>query len=352
MKSINLWTNFCPTKLYWELKQLPEFFSLSGSWWESAQIIDKQLRLLKKAGITGLRLNIFSSEITSDAQTLHWQPIEVMLELAQKNALDVQLCLGPYQYPLWPGIRLPDVFLHDKQVNQVIDSNKKWQSFGKEFLETQLKRYGKDQRISGFYLGNEWHTAQAIENFPKKKQQFRVSAKQMETLTRVCKKCTKKNIIFNTNFQPFQTKKIEYTFLSLFKILKNQASIGFDIYPSQETFSKAPRLFLHRKLHSFSKDIELLKKQFSQRLTISEFEAQPWGNGKSWYEQLKIHTHTVPNFAKILIDTFERYISPSQFDQVTLWGAEYWLVAYHMGQPQMLDTVEQLKKKYSNQKKR
>lgn len=347
MKPIRLWTNFCPKKHFFELKQLPEFSTLSEQWWDAPKVLSQELQLLKKAGITGIRANIFCNELTTDAQTLHWQPIETLLKLAQKNNLEVQLCLGPYQYPLWPGIRLPQSLLEDRLPNKIVDANKKWKTFGKEFAEAQLKRYGKDPRISGFYLGNEWHTSQAIENFPNKKQLFRVSAKHMESLARVCKKWTRKPILFNTNIQPHLQKKLEYTFLSLIKILKNQMWVGFDIYPSRETFFNAPLLFLHRKLHSFTKDIALTKKRFLERVTISEFEAQPWGNGKSWYEQLKIHTHTVPIQAKILRMTFAQYISAKQFDQVTLWGTEYWLIAYHMGQPQMLDAIEKLVRKNS-----
>lgn len=342
MKKIQVWANFCPKKFYWELKQLPDFAKLPENWWESSKLIKEQLVLLKKAGITGLRLNIFNTELTSNAQTIHWQPLETFLDIAEQTGLEVHLCLGPYQYPLWPGIRLPENLLNEKKFSRVIDNNKKWKEFGCGFLEEQLKRYGKHKVITGFYLGNEWHTTQRIEDFAKKNDIFTVSQKHMESLARLCKKFTKKPIIFNTNLQPFHLKKLEFSFLSLIKILKNQSWIGFDVYPSQETFLKSPSLLIHRKLHSFSQDVEVVKKKFLPRLTISEFEAQPWGDGKSWYEQITNSPKIIANTVTQLEKTFSSFLSVKQFEYATLWGAEFWLIAYHLGHHEMLDTVSEL----------
>lgn len=324
------------------MQQLPEFASLSGKWWNHLDLMKDQLTLLKKSGVTGLRLNIFSSELTTNARTIRWQPLESFLDLAEKLNLEIHLCLGPYQYPLWPGIRLPEVLLDEKTSLKVIDGNKKWKEFGCGFLEEELKQYGKHKNITGFYLGNEWHTTQRIEDYSKKNMTFTISQKHMESLARLCKKFTRKPILFNTNLQPHQLKQLEHTFLSILKVLKNQAWVGFDLYPTQENFTKAPQLFIHRKLHSFSHDVESIKKEFIPRVLISEFEAQPWGDGESWHAQITKNPVVVQSTAEQLEKTFRLFTSPKLFDQVTLWGAEFWLIAYQMGHPEMLDAVSQL----------
>lgn len=339
MKKIQVWANFCPKKFYWELRRLPTFKAGSEEWWENPALFKEQLRLLKKAGITGLRLNIFNTELTTDALTIHWKPLDLFLQWADETELEIHLCLGPYQYPLWPGIRLPSVLLKEKKIAKVIDQNKKFKEFGLGFLEEQLKRYAKHKLITGFYLGNEWHTTQRIEDFDKKNEIFTISVKHMESMARLCKKLTKKPILLNTNFQANQLKQLEHTFLSLIKILRNQAWIGFDIYPSQENLIKSPFLLLHRKLHTYQDDIGSLKKKFIPRLLISEFEAQPWGNGESWYDQIKKSPDVVKTSAVQLDQTFPTFVSSKQFEQATLWGAEFWLIAYHMGHSEMLDQV-------------
>lgn len=342
MAKIHCWANFCPIKHYWELKQLPEFSNLPEFWWQSLGLIEQELVLLQKAGIEGLRLNIFNTELCPDGEHINWQPLDLFLDLAQKNNLEIHLCLGPYQYPLWPGIRLPKPLLDEKKFQKMVDNNKKWKQFGQSFLEEELKRYGRSKLIAGFYLGNEWHTTQRIEDHVPKSTIFSISEKHMQSLSRVCKKLTRKPIFFNTNWDVSQLKKIEHSFVAVFNILKNQAWIGFDIYPSQLVFTKAPRVLFRRKMYSFKQEVEYVKKKFTQRVLISEFEAQPWGNGKSWYEQMKQKPQLSKEQANKLEANFPKFADPKLFEFFTLWGAEFWLVAYHMGHTEMLDTLNTL----------
>lgn len=332
--------NLCPKKLFWELSQLNQFSTLTDRWWEHPELLLEQLTLLQKAGIKGIKLNVFNTELTQDGETIDWQPLDLFLSLAEKLNVKVHLCLGPYQYPLWPGIRLPNSVHTSLKNEKLIESNKQCKQFGTSFLEASLKRYGKHSQITGFYLGNEWHTAQSVENLDQKKM-LNVSTKHMESLARLCKKMTRRPIFFNTNFDAYEHKKIEHTFKPFHKLLKQQFWLGLDVYPSQETFMKAPRLTIRRKLHRYTNEVHFLKEKFTPHIVVSEFEAQPWGDGKSWKEQIEKNPQLIDETAQQLSKAFLRYLKPIAFDSVAYWGSEFWLVAYHMGRPQMLEHVLQ-----------
>ena len=335
------WANFCPKKLYWEFSQLEQHASLPSEWWKEPQLFIEALTLLAQHSIEGIRLNIFNAELTEDGETINWTPIDVALEVCQQLDLKVHLCIGPYQYPLYPGIRLPKKLLTETAPKKFVDEQKKWKSFSTDFLYAVLKKYGTKRNLHGFYLGNEWHTAQSIEEYSKPTQ-FCISAKHMQTLARQCKKLTKKPIFFNTNFEAFQLKLIEHTFLPFMNILKSQAWIGLDVYPSQEQFLKAPRLWFHRKFSSYEKDIKKLQEKWSDCVIFSEFEAQPWGNGKSWAEQINQNPKVVAHTAQQLSQTIGKYVKSTSIPVTTLWGSEFWIIAHQLGHPDMLNTLKKI----------
>lgn len=350
MKKSELWVNICPRKLYYELHEIDPSLPNQDQWWDHPQLLKKQMKLLKQSGIIGIKLNIFNFELTSTGKHIDFSAIAVALAICEELNMRVHICLGPYQYPLWPGIRLPQQFL-DLQLKKNLEQNKNIRNFGTYFIGQLLKKYGRNKLVSGFYLGNEWHTQQEIENYhPQRNQKksspdtstFSVSQKHMSSLVRECKKNTRKPIFFNTNIDPYRVKLIEHTFIPFMNILKEQFYLGFDLYPSQETLLKSPRLFFHRKLHAYRHDFSLVKKNCTTNLVLSELEAQPWGTGASWKSQIESNPQLVSQTLTDLKKTTEKIVVPCDMDIVTFWGAEFWLAAYQMGRSEILDYIQKL----------
>lgn len=334
-----LGVHLCPRKLYWELGQLPKFAGLNQNWWEKPEILVECLHILKSHGIDFVRLTIYNTELTDYPQTINFKPLDLFIGIAKRLDLKIDFCLGPYQYPLYPGIRLP-ASLREGLKSTKLDDKKSVTDFGRWLISEQLKRYGKNRTIRAFYLGNEWHTGQRIEDGDKK--QYLVSEKHMQSLARLCKKNTKKPIIFNTNYDVVQCKKIQHQFLPLFSVLKQQACLGLDIYPSRIHPLKTPQIWFNRYRQKFSEAVATLKSQFSDQVIISEFEAQPWGDGKDWYTQIQKSKAGNEQIVKTLKKTVADYQLFKNFPVVTLWSAEYWLVNYYLDDEKLLIAVNKL----------
>ena len=338
-----IWTTFCPSKICWELTYVQTSFGSAqdkqgkptSNWLEHQDLIINSLKLLKKHGISGIRLVVFPNEITQDGRKYDWTAIETMLTLCHKLKILVDLCLGPYQYPYYPGIYLPAqlveyVFDNDN----ALDTNPELRKYGMTSLQMQLERYGQDDRIVGFHLANEWPDSQHISG--KESIKKIISEDFMTRAASLCKASTDKPIRLNTNIRVSDKTKITNIFTNIFTILGNQAHLGFDIYPSQETWLKQPlqRIRLLFETHAYTfREIKKVLKGYS--LYFAEIEAQPWGDGRSWYDLIKNESNpeqSILSYSSLsLIKTWNMYIKRTNSEIVSLWGSDFWLAAYAMG---------------------
>ncbi len=327
MSKLSIWANLCPRKLFWELRQLDDTPASIKPWWKQTQILYKCLKLLKNIGIDGLRLNIFNLELTSDGKRIHWNRLEKILEMTSKLGLKIDYCLGPFQYPQWPGIRLPEKILSYCDGRLTLDEVDVIKEFGLKFLALQLNRLGNDKRISSFYLGNEWPNRQEIEG--TKGKYISISKDFMLKSAELYKNVTNKPIIMNTNIDAGETKKLIEVFSPFIDLLRSQLWIGLDIYPSRENLLHHPKIWWHRKRGNYMSSIGRLKDELTKNLLFSEVEAQPWGKGESWVEyfKLKMETYTKKDFK----NTMNNIIIPSGLEKTTLWGAEFWLLSHFLG---------------------
>lgn len=333
---MTIWTTFCPGKICWELT----FAATHGkkptsNWLKNQELINDSLKLLKKNGISGIRLVIFPNEITSDGKRFDWTPTETMLTLCRKLNILVDFCLGPYQYPNYPGIYLPSQLLQYVYDNDnALDTNPELRRFGVSYLHIQLEKYGSDKRIHGFHLANEWPDKQHISE--KEKIKKTVSEDFMTRATSLIKASTEKPIRLNTNIHVSDKKKLTNIFTNILTILGQQAWLGFDIYPSQETWSKQPLQKLRSLFETYSYTFRQTKKIFKEvSLYFTEVEAQPWGDGRAWYTIIKKESSPKQKIlgysSTSLQKTWNTYIKKTNCDIVSLWGADFWLVAHKMG---------------------
>jgi hypothetical protein len=141
------------------------------------------------------------------------------------------------------------------------------------------------------------------------------------------------------------------TFGELLDILEERARLGFDVYPSQETWRKAFWQKLKRLFEPYQKSYQWCDNRFPLcELFFCEVEAQPWGNGWSWYriinaaenpqeKVIQYSTHSLPQ-------TMKKYIHPTGTKEVSLWGAEFWLSADAMGIKWPLEQIKQMTKSH------
>ena len=338
---MTLWTTFCPQKVCWELTYRETNGDLPTSDWQKRKnLIRDALALLKEHGISGIRLVIFPYEIT-DGKSYEFSSIDYVLELCQQLSLEVDFCVGPFQYPHYPGVRLPYPFVQRLSADQtVLDDDVFFWKFGLEFLTIQMKRYGKDSRIRGFYLGNEWPDRQKIER--KESLATTISANFMMQCALIMKDFTTKPILFNTNIEAALTDKLKKTFGDLFRELGDQVRIGFDVYPSQIDW----KLRVLHRMKPYAKAMQALNGFVlrEQRL-FTELEAQPWGEGRAWeyyIKQAQNPQQAVLQYSRDSLPTsWKNFVLPSQITEINLWGSEFWLVAYHAGVTWPLEQVKE-----------
>ncbi len=333
---MEIWTTFTPRKVSWELTYVKtNGESSSSNWQENIGLIDNSLEKLKDSGIVGIRLVIFPSEITNDGELFDWKLIENMLDLCSKHKLRVDLCIGPFQYPHYPGIYLPSELLKIfSPRGKHIDSDFVFKEFGTRFLKAQIRKFGNDKRIHGFHFANEWPDEQNIEG--KRGLRIGVSEKFMQDSARLLKSLTKKPILLNTNIDALDHRRVIKVFGEILEILAKQVKLGFDIYPSQSKWKKVPLQKLRNKVYGYSKSFKSMQNKFPEsEMYFAEVEAQPWGGGQSWYQLIneetnpkeKILTYTKSS----LNETWSKYIAGTNCQALSLWGSDFWLSADMMG---------------------
>lgn len=343
---MRLWTTLCPQKICWELTTVKGKGSGgSGLWLEHQPLIERSLKLLRNYGISGIRLVIYPNEVTQDGKRFDWTPIEMMLDFCRKHKIQVDLCVGPFQYPNYPGIYLPQSLLELVFANtRSLDTIPVLREFGETYLQKQLERYGDDKRIRGFHFANEWPDKQRVQG----KEQVRtwISEAFMLSGAEYLKDHTKKPVSLNTNIDATSRHRLNSVFLEIMAILEDQGRLGFDVYPSQETWTKAPLQKLHRLWEPYHRSFRRAKKQFPlAEFYFCEVEAQPWGDGRSWFRIITAEENAqekVLHYSRqSLPKTIKNFIKKSRAAEVSLWGADFWLASYAMGLTWPLEQIEQ-----------
>jgi hypothetical protein len=344
---MTIWTTFCPSKICWELTYaVTHGQKPTSDWLDNQELIRDSLKLLKKHGIAGIRLVIFPSEVTTEGKKFDWTAVETMLDICYQQKILVDLCLGPYQYPYYPGIYLPPQLLSYVYDNEnALDTNPELRRYGIAFLQLQLEKYGQDKRIRGFHLANEWPDKQNISG--KEKLKKSISEDFMIKAASLVKISTEKPISLNTNISVSDKKKLTNTLTNILTIIGEQANLGFDIYPSQETWIMRLIQMIRRIFESSSYTLRQVKKSLKDcTLYFAEVEAQPWGNGRSWYSIINSAINPqqkVLSYSSIALQrTWNTYIKGTNCEVVSLWGADFWLVANELGITWPLKAVKSL----------
>lgn len=346
---MTIWTTFTPQKVSWELTTVQtKGKGGDGNWTAHLPLIESALKQLKGAGITGIRLVIYPYEISQDGKTFDFKPIETMLDLCKKLKVQVDLCIGPFQYPNYPGIYLPkNLLTYVFDGPNSLDTKNPLRQYADDYLEKQMDRYSEDKRIRGFHFANEWPDYQRVSG--REKVRTWISEAYMVQAASVLKKRTKKPISMNTNIDASDKRKLATVFSEVLGVLEDQGRLGFDIYPSQETWSKAFLQKLRRLFEPYHRSYNWCTRKFPLcEMYFCEVEAQPWGSGQSWYRMINDEPNPQEKVLQFintsLQKTFEKYIKQSKPYEVSLWGGDFWLCAHAMGVTWPLDQVKAIAK--------
>lgn len=347
---MTIWTTFCPSKLSWELTYVETEGKYPNSEWQkNIHLIDESLKKLKDVGIYGIRLAIYPTELTVDGRSFNWKPIDTMLDLCFKKNIAVDLCIGPFQYPHYPGIYLPKKmqdFVFDNK--RCLDTVPQLYKYGISFLKEQIAHFGKDKRIHGFHFANEWPDAQKVSGHERVKTC--ISHAFMLEAAKYLKDNTTKPILLNTNIDISERKRLVITFGETFEILGNRGKLGFDIYPSQFTWKRYPIKNILYFIFPYARYFKRAHKKFeSCEFYFTEVEAQPWGGGQSWYQLIKQEKDpsikVLQYFNDSLVKTWDKYIKNTNCGSISLWGSEFWLAADKMGVGWPLKQVKNIRRK-------
>ena len=146
---------------------------------------------------------------------------------------------------------------------------------------------------------------------------------------------TDKPISMNTNIDASDKNKLKSAFYEVLNELEDQANLGFDIYPSQETWRKAPLQKLRRIFEPYPRSFRWSQNTFTFcKMYFCEVEAQPWGNGQSWFQIISNapnpHEKILTYSNNSLRNTWEHHIKGTTCSRVSLWGSDFWLSANQM----------------------
>ncbi len=345
-----------PRKIMWEIAQVRKAQQTwsedarrdESKWMEHQEIIASSLSLLAENGISGGRLAIFSYELTDDGVHFDWSPMETAIDLMRKHGMSVDLCLGPLDYPEGPGIRLP-VYLQDmvrdeakkqgvhhihiSQDNdlQMPRSSEAIRAFAYDFCVQQLERYGQDERIEKFYIGNEWPDPHGIENVEG--VTMSIGENFMKSIISIVQEKTQKPIGINTNIHPSQVEKIQKELGGVIRALGENGFLGFDTYPTQE----AKEFWLRRANTHYGELIGVLHHLFpATAFVFTEMQGEPWPErtlaGKSWVDIFTTNPEVITQFYENqFAPTLETNLIASRIAEVGVWGIPAMLVFSQLG---------------------
>jgi len=359
-----LGTTIVPRKLHWEATQLlklqgklPSGISQTD-WIQNDKYFISSLKFLSNLGIKRGRLAVYPYELTQDGYTFNWQPLDRAIDLMNKNHLQVELVLGPLHYPYDPGIRLPehlrqllvDEYSSQKPLTlsirpnpQALVSSVSIRDYSISFLTSLLNRYQNHRAISRFYLGNESHNIQGIENT---RINLKVDSDLQSQYLAITRALTNKPIAINTNIHSSKPQNIVTTYGEWLYQLHYQGVLGLDVYPTRELES----FLLRHHICNYSSHINHLRQLFPHtKIAFTEFQAEPWPPGKfagqSWSQIFSHSPEIITKFYQIYFPpTLETHLLSSQVEDIDLWGAPAYQVLSQMGYTFPAKIIEALAK--------
>ncbi|MFH0937400.1 MAG: beta-galactosidase [Candidatus Daviesbacteria bacterium] len=308
------------TKLFYDqinLSKKPQFgISYSPSYAQALGLDWKStfLSLLEDLNVKNLRLAAYWNEIEPEQGKYDFSDLDWLISEASKHQARVILAIG-YKLPRWPECRSPG-----------------WLNL-ENAREKNSQQLLMMEAVIAHFEGNPTIFAWQIENEPL----FRfglcptLDKKFVETEIALVKSKTKKPVML-TDSGELSTwitamKSSDYFGTTLYRIVHDKF-LGRIRYPIQPWFYRTKH-FLVQKLFAPK----------NQKSIIVELQAEPWVTkfmaDTPMAEQLQ-------TFPLIQFEENVDYAKKVGFEEIYLWGAEWWYFAKNMGQPQYLNYAKTL----------
>ncbi len=258
--------------------------------------------ILTDLGTKSVRLSAYWDEIELEQDKFNFQDLDWYVGEASKNQAKVILAIG-HKLPRWPECRAPK-WLNDRKEQQLI------------MLEKVIEHFENNPSVSAWQVENE-----PLLNFglcPKPDRQF------LQKEVAFVRSKTKKPIIITDSgeLRPWITPA------------KLSDSLGITLYRTVET------PFFGTFQYPFPPWFYRLKSNLvSKKTIIVELQAEPWARESlpktSLEEQIK--RFSPEQFRKNV-----EFARKTGFEEIYLWGVEWWYYMALNGYPQYLEFAKRL----------
>lgn len=301
-----------PQELQYGLSFSPKFAQGLGLDWKEVYI--KTLDDLK---VRDLRLPTYWDEVQTQSDALDFSKVDFMLDEAQRRGAKVILVLGARQ-PRWPECHIPSwakqLPLQERQKKTL------------EFITSVVQRYKEYPAIFAWQVENEPLLRFFGEGCDDPDKDF--LRKEVELV----RSLSNKPIIVSDSgelglwISPMKISDIFGT--TLYRRVFNSV-LGYTTYPIPP--------FLYNVKSALVKNIFA---PGSQKTIIVELQAEPWVHDRGLAEVLL--EHQVRLFSLQAFRENIEYAKDTGFDEVYLWGVEWWYYMEKMDHPEYLDFAKSL----------
>lgn len=274
------------------------------------------VRMLSELGVRNLRIPGYWDVLEKDQGKYDFSEVDFMLDEASRSSAKVILVLGEKQ-PRWPECHIPgwakSLSVKERQ-QQVL-----------KFIQKVTERYKSHPALGAWQVENEPFLPFFGEGCNPADANF------LKTEVNLVKSLSNEPIIVTDSGElgfwnvPMQLSNVFGT--TLYRDVYNPV-MGYFTYPM------LPYLY---NLHS-----QIIKNIFApdnQKTIVIELQAEPWfGSGES----LQDLTNQVKKFPVNKMKSYVNFAQKTGFDEIYLWGVEWWYLMAENGHPEYLDYAKTL----------
>lgn len=270
--------------------------------------------LLDDLKVRNLRIPTYWNFLESEPFQYNWSQTDFMLDEAAKRGAGVILVLGQRQ-PRWPECYVPD------WVNNLKPKERREKLL--EFIEQTAKRYKNHPAVWAWQVENEPFLSFG-ENCEVADKEF--LAKEVELVRNLSNKKVILTDSGELGFWALPMRMSDVFGTTLYREVYDN-NLGYITYPA------TPFLY---KLKS--KALRGLFAPNNQKTIIVELQAEPWLRGGEF-------TSAQEQARQFSTEDFKNYLtfaSKTGFDEIYLWGVEWWYFMDQNGHPEYLNFAKTL----------
>ncbi|MBU1000040.1 endo-1,4-beta-xylanase [Patescibacteria group bacterium] len=299
-----------PSKIEYGVTFSPGYASSLKLDWKKTYV-----RILDELEVRNLRVPGYWDVVEKDQGKYDFSEVDFMLDEAGRSGAKVILVLGEKQ-PRWPECQIPtwakSLKLQDRQQRLL------------EFIQRTVEKYKDHPAVWAWQVENEPFLPFFGENCDPGDEKF------LKTEINLVKSLSNKTIIVSDAGEPgawivpMQTSDVFGT--TLYRTVYNPV-IGYFSFP-----------FLPY-LYNIKSQIVRIFAPNNQKTIIVELQAEPWLSGGDLTRNLN---KQLKQFPSDKMKSYLDYARKTGFDEIYLWGVEWWYFMAYSGYPEYLQYAETL----------